>query len=196
MLGCRGRVASIEYLWGCSWFYAACYGEVWESAKRIRSDQSTYAKYYMKTQFVQLDQRIARAMHRWGVPAMRFSFAVIFFWFGVLKPLRLSPAEGLLKATVAWLPFWSPDQWLLLIGWWEMVIGITFLFRSTTKIAIGLLFLQMAGTFMPLLFLPDVTFQSGQYLLPTMEGQYIVKNLMILSAAMVVGGTFYQKNHK
>ncbi len=147
----------------------------------------------MNTFIDHLDQGIARHMNRWGVPALRISFAIIFFLFGVLKPLGLSPAEGLLKATVAWLPFWTPDFWLILIGWWEMVIGVTFLFRKTTRIAIGLLFLQMAGTFMPLIFLPEVTFQNGNYLLPTMEGQYIIKNLMIISAALVIYGTYYRK---
>jgi uncharacterized membrane protein YkgB len=81
---------------------------------------------------------------------------------------------------------------LSIIGWWEVLIGLTFLFRNTTRIAIGLLFLQMLGTFMPLLFLPDITFQNGNYLLPTLEGQYIIKNVMIISAALVVGGKFYK----
>nr|WP_298924441.1 hypothetical protein [uncultured Allomuricauda sp.] len=95
-------------------------------------------------------------------------------------------------ATVAWLPFGEPDTWLVVIGWWEVVIGITFLFRKTTKIAIALLLFQMVGTFMPLVFLPEVTFQNGNYLLPTLEGQYIIKNVMIISAALIVGGTFYK----
>ncbi|NKI31674.1 DoxX family membrane protein [Muricauda sp. DJ-13] len=131
-------------------------------------------------------------MRRWGLPAVRISFAIIFFWFGILKPLGLSAAEGLLKKTVAWLPFGEPELWLQLIGWWEVVIGVAFLFRKTTRIAIALLFLQMVGTFMPLFFLPEVTFQKGSYLLPTLEGQYIIKNVMIISAALIVGGTFYR----
>jgi len=143
--------------------------------------------------FQQLDQRIAKNMKLWGIPAMRISFAIIFFWFGILKPFGLSAAEGLLKATVIWLPFGAPEQWLVIIGFWEVVIGITFLFKSTTRIAIALLFLQMLGTFMPLVFLPEVTFQENNFLLPTLEGQYIMKNLMIISAALVLGGKFYKK---
>ena len=150
----------------------------------------------MNIDLYKIDQSIARRMKFWGVPAMRISFGIIFFWFGILKPFGVSAAEGLLKATVAWLPFGSPETWLVLIGWWEVVIGITFLFKSTTRIAIPLLFLQMLGTFMPLVFLPEITFQEGSYLMPTMEGQYIVKNLMILSAAVVVGGTFYEGTRK
>lgn len=143
-------------------------------------------------QLLRVDQRIAKQMKRLGIPAVRISFGIIFFWFGILKPLGLSAAEPLLISTVAWLPFWEPDTWLHIIGYWEMVIGITFLFRRTTRIAIGLLFLQMVGTFMPLVFLPDVVYQTGYSVhLPTMEGQYIIKNLMIISASIAVGGTFY-----
>lgn len=140
-----------------------------------------------------LDQAISGRMRKWGIPAVRISFALIFFWFGILKPFGLSAATDLLKATVAWLPFGSPEGWLVVIGWWEVVIGITFLFKKTTKIAIGLLLLQMVGTFMPLVFLPDITFQQGNYLLPTIEGQYIIKNVMIISAALIVGGTLFKK---
>ncbi|MEM7483606.1 MAG: DoxX family protein [Bacteroidota bacterium] len=140
----------------------------------------------------QIDQKIAKIMRRWGLLAVRISFAIIFFWFGILKPFGLSAATELLLATVAWLPFGEPQTWLVIIGWWEVVIGITFLFRRTTKIAIALLFLQMLGTFMPLLFLPEVTFQNRNYLLPTLEGQYIIKNILIISAALIVGGTFYK----
>lgn len=141
--------------------------------------------------YTKIDERISRNMKRWGITAMRISFAIIFVWFGILKPLGLSAAEPLLKATVSWMPFWKPELWLSIIGWWEVVIGITFLFKPTTRIAIGLLFLQMLGTFMPLFFLPELTFQEGNLLLPTMEGQYIIKNLLIISAALVIGGTIH-----
>jgi len=150
----------------------------------------------MSTNFAAIDQKIAKHMKSWGVPAMRISFGVIFFWFGILKPFGLSAAEGLLKATVAWLPIGNPSMWLIVIGWWEVIIGITFLFKNTNRIAIGLLFLQMVGTFMPLVFLPEITFQQGNYLMPTLEGQYIIKNLMIISAALALGGTFYKSTVK
>ena len=119
------------------------------------------------------------------------SFGIIFIWFGILKPLGLSAAEPLVLKTVVWLPFFEPTSWLNIIGWWEVLIGITFLFKVTTRIAIGLLFLQMAGTFIPLFTLTDITFQNGSFWLPTMEGQYIIKNLMIISGALVIGGRIY-----
>ena len=68
--------------------------------------------------------------------------------------------------------------------------------QKTTRIAIILLFLQMVGTFMPLIVLSEVTFQSNNFLLPTLEGQYIIKNLMIISAALVLGGEIKREKNK
>jgi uncharacterized membrane protein YphA (DoxX/SURF4 family) len=105
----------------------------------------------------------------------------------------MSSAESLLKATVVWLPVGTPEFWLIVIGWWEVVIGLTFLFSRTTKIAIALLFLQILGTFMPLVVMPEVTFQNGNIFTPSLEGQYIIKNVMIISAALVLGGKAYER---
>ena len=138
----------------------------------------------------EIDRAISNFMRRWGIQALRISLGVIFIWFGILKPLGISAAEPLVIATVSWLPLFDAELWVVIIGWWEVTIGIAFLFQRTIRIAIAFLALQMVGTFMPLIFLPEVTFQPG--LLPygpTMEGQYIIKNLMIISAALVVGGT-------
>ena len=120
--------------------------------------------------------------------AIRLSFAIIFIWFGSLKPLGLSAAEPLVLKTASWMPLFSPHTWLAVIGLWEVAIGVLFLTNRTTRIAIFLLFLQMSGTFLPLFVLPEVTIQPyGIPFLPTMEGQYIIKNLIILSAALVLG---------
>lgn len=135
-----------------------------------------------------LDRRIAAFMRDWGMLGLRLALAVIFFWFGILKPLGLSSAAPLVRATVDWMPLFSPDGWVVVIGWWEVAIGVTFFFHRTVRIAIGLMALQMVGTFMPLVLLPSVTFQAVPYA-PTLEGEYIVKNLLLISAALVVGGT-------
>lgn len=140
-----------------------------------------------------IDRRIAGFMGTWGTPALRLSLAVVFIWFGILKPLGLSTANDLVRATVAWMPFLTPDQWVSVIGFWEVAIGLTFLHPATVRLAIALLALQMIGTFLPLVLLPEVTFQTGRVpYAPTLEGQYIVKNLIIISAALVIGGTVRQ----
>ena len=118
---------------------------------------------------------------------IRIPLFVIFFWFGVLKVIKLSPAQGLIIDTVYWMPFLSPEDWVIVIGYWEMTIGLFFLAKKTTFYAMLLLFLQMSGTFMPLVLLPSVTFQNSNFLLPTLEGQYIIKNIIIITSAIVVG---------
>ncbi|RNC81682.1 MAG: hypothetical protein ED559_07815 [Phycisphaera sp.] len=137
-------------------------------------------------------------MRRYGFDALRYSLAVIFIWFGLLKPLGISPAKQLVLQTVDWMPLFSARVWLSVIGWWEVVIGILFLCKPAIRFAIALLALQMVGTFMPLVLLPSVTFQEGR--IPyglTMEGQYIIKNLLIISSALVIGGTVTSReNHQ
>lgn len=138
----------------------------------------------------EIDRRIAGFMRSWGTRALRLSLAVIFIWFGILKPLGLSPAAPLVRATTGWLPVFEPATWVVIVGWWEVAIGVTFLFHRTLRIAIPLLALQMVGTFLPLFLLPDIAYQAGHIpYAPTTEGQYILKNLLIISAALVVGGT-------
>ena len=117
---------------------------------------------------------------------IRISLFIIFFWFGFLKPLGLSAAEQLVLDTVYWMPLFSAHTWLSIIGWWEVVIGLCFLFEKTTKIALLLLLLQMTGTFMPLVILPDITFQNSNFFTPTLEGQYILKNILIIAAALII----------
>ena len=118
---------------------------------------------------------------------IRIPLFIIFFWFGLLKVIELSPAQGLIIDTVYWMPFLSPEEWAIVIGFWEIIIGLFFLTKKTTFYAMLLLFLQMSGTFMPLVLLPSITFQDSNYLLPTLEGQYIIKNIIIIASALVVG---------
>ena len=120
---------------------------------------------------------------------IRIPIFIIFFWFGLLKVLDMSPAQNFVKDTVYWMPFLSAELWTCIIGFWEILIAICFLFKRTTFIAMILLFLQMSGTFLPLVILPEVTFQNSNPLLPTLEGQYIIKNIIIITAALIIGRT-------
>lgn len=121
---------------------------------------------------------------------VRIPLFIIFFWFGFLKVLKMSPATELIIDTVYWMPFLSPESWTIVIGYWEMAIGLCFLNKRTTLIAVILMFLQMTGTFMPLIILPEVTFQNSNPLLPTLEGQYIIKNIIIITAALIIGRSY------
>ena len=131
------------------------------------------------------DRRVASWMGYYGHRLLRYSLAVVFIWFGLLKPLGMSPAANLVARTVYWFP---PDIFIPILGWWEVAIGVCLLFRPLVRLALFLLFLQMPGTALPLVLLPDVCFSHFPYGL-TLEGQYIIKNLTIISAAIVIGGT-------
>tara|TARA_B100001027_G_C16195687_1_gene298179 strand:+ start:214 stop:618 length:405 start_codon:yes stop_codon:yes gene_type:complete len=121
---------------------------------------------------------------------LRIPIFIIFFWFGFLKILDLSPAQQLVKDTVFWMPLLSAENWTYIIGLWEILIALCFLFKKTTIIAMILLFIQMSGTFLPLIILPEVTFQDSNPLIPTLEGQYIIKNIIIITAALIIGRAY------
>ena len=125
---------------------------------------------------------------------VRIPLFIIFFWFGFLKIIDLSPAQQFVQDTVYWMPFLSAADWTVVIGIWEVFIAVFFLFKRTTFIAMILLMIQMTGTFLPLVILPDVTFQNSNPLLPTLEGQYIIKNIIIITAALIIGRTQLKVN--
>jgi len=139
--------------------------------------------------FDQMDNAIAGWMDRYGRFALRISLAVIFIWFGGLKFFGLSPANDLVANTVYWM---SPDVFIPILAVWEVAIGVCLLFRPTIRIALFLLFLQMPGTMLPLVLLPKVCFSYFPFGL-TLEGQYIIKNLVLISAAFVIGGSVRRK---
>ena len=130
------------------------------------------------------DLAIANWMSRWGAPALQLSLGVIFIWFGILKPFGLSPAQTLVERTVYWFP---AETFVPILGWWEVAIGVCLIARPLIRVGTLLLFLQMPGTALPLLLLPQVCFTKIPYGL-TLEGQYIVKNLVLISAGLVIGG--------
>jgi uncharacterized membrane protein YkgB len=149
----------------------------------------------MQMNFLDIDRSIANFMQKWSIGALRFALATIYIWFGILKPLGLSPTDPLVEATIRQFPLLNPDRWVSIIGWWEVAIGVAFIFRKTIRIGILLLVLQMGGAFLPLFLFPHVTFQTGHLpYAPTLEGQYIIKNLLVLAAAMTIGGAVKRSN--
>lgn len=133
----------------------------------------------------QLDARISAWMGRHGPWLVRASLAIVFIWFGILKPLGLSTADDLVRRTVYWV---DPGWFIPFLGWWEVAIGVCMLIRPLVRVGILLLLLQMPGTLLPLFLLPDVCWVHVPTV-PTLEGQYIIKNLVLISAALVAGGT-------
>lgn len=134
--------------------------------------------------FDELDERITVLVNRYGPPLLRYAIGVVFVWFGALKTIGVSPAGELVAATVYFVP---AELFVPVLGIWEVAIGLCLLYRPLVPVGILLLAVQMPGTFLPILLFPDVVFTVFPYGL-TIEGQYIVKNLVLISAALVVGG--------
>jgi uncharacterized membrane protein YkgB len=131
-----------------------------------------------------LDARLRPFLSRIGVPLLRISLGVVFLWFGLLKIFDVSPVSGLVAKTIYWF---DPDVVVPALGAFEVFVGACLVAGKLMRIALPLLILQMAGTFLVLVLLPDVAFRDGNPLLLTVEGEFVVKNLVLLSSALVIG---------
>jgi uncharacterized membrane protein YphA (DoxX/SURF4 family) len=139
----------------------------------------------------ELDRFLAGWMARYGVTLLRVSLGVVFAWFGALKFFpNASPAEALAAHTIERLSFGaiSAGVSLPLLAVWEVSIGVCLIAGVFLRATILLLLLQMSGTVMPMLLFPDEIWSRFPFVL-TLEGQYIVKNLVLVSAALAVGAT-------
>jgi len=141
--------------------------------------------------FERVDSHITNWMAQHGITLLRVSVGIIFFWFGALKLFpNLSPAESLASETIRVLTFGiiTPDLSLPILAIWEVLIGIGLLTGRYMRVTLLLLFAQMMGTVTPLVLFPDQTFTVFPIGL-TLEGQYIIKNLVLISAGIVIGAT-------
>ncbi len=136
---------------------------------------------YMDTHDIVFLERMKKV----GLPFARFALFLVFFWFGILKILYTSPAnplvDNLLQHT---LPFITFNTFIFLFGIFEMLIGVLFLFPKLTRLAVIFLALHMITTIMPLILLPEATWQAP--FVPTLEGQYIIKNILIIALAVIL----------
>jgi len=130
-----------------------------------------------------IDRTLIDFFRRTFLPFARVALFVVFFWFGILKLFDLSPASPLAQAltahTVGLQYFDVLFKGLSVI---ECVIGVLFLVPKATRIVIPLLFVHMAVVCAPLLLVPHEVWAG--FLVPTLEGQYIIKNLVIIAVAV------------
>jgi uncharacterized membrane protein YphA (DoxX/SURF4 family) len=141
--------------------------------------------------FQTADRAITRWMASNGLLLLRLSIGIVFFWFGFLKFFEgMSPAEDIAIRTIRTITFgWLSDQVIIFgLATWEVLIGIGLLLKIFLRETLLLLYLQMIGTFLPLFLFPEEVFHIFPYSF-TLEGQYIVKNLVLLSAGIVLGAT-------
>ena len=141
--------------------------------------------------YYQADDRITLFMRRNGILFLRISLGIIFFWFGFLKFFPgLSPADQIATETIKKLTLGiiEPSVSIIILAFWETLIGLGLISGKYLRITLLLLFTQMMGTMTPLILFPTETFTQFPYA-PTLEGQYIIKNLVLICAGLVVGAT-------
>ena len=138
-----------------------------------------------------IDLRLTSWMASHGITLTRLALGIVFLWFGAIKFVPgWSPAADLATQTISRLSFGviGPALALPLLAAWESLIGMGLLSGRFLRVTLLLLFVQMPGTMMPLILFPAETFRAFPHA-PTLEGQYIIKNLVLISAAIVVGAT-------
>lgn len=137
-----------------------------------------------------LDDFLISWMRQWGILLLRVALGIVFLWFGALKIFQLSPVADLIGATYPFLP--EPD-FLIFLGVWEAAIGIGLIMKLNLRFTLALLWLQMAGTIVALGLAPNLFFQNNNIFLLTTEGEFVVKNLVLIAAGLVIGGSEVKK---
>jgi uncharacterized membrane protein YkgB len=137
-----------------------------------------------------IDLELIQFFKRVSIPVARFGMFVVYFWFGILKLLGYSPASPLVQAlfdkTIHFMPF---PTFMAIFACFEMLIGILFLVKGAERIVLPILFCHMIMVFMPLILLPGITWQG--FMIPTLEGQYIIKNLVIIAVGIGIAANLH-----
>lgn len=145
----------------------------------------------LQDRFDRIDRAITEWLARHGITLLRISLGVVFFWFGVLKFFPdLSPAQALATRTIETLSFGlvKANVSLPVLATWECLIGLGLITGRFMRITLLLLIVQMLGTITPIFLFPNEVFTRIPYA-PTLEGQYIIKNMVLVSAGLVIGAT-------
>lgn len=133
---------------------------------------------------VGIDVRVIRFLRRHSLTLLRLSLAVVFIWFGALKILGVTPVTEMVATVVYWV---DPSWFVPLLGFFEVFVGLGLLAGVGMRLVLLLLVAQLIGTFLVLVIRPDLAFQNNNPLLLTTEGEFVVKNLVLISAGLTVG---------
>lgn len=133
--------------------------------------------------FAEIESRAAALVRPYSLPLLRVSLGVVFLWFGALKVVNETPVAALVAGAVPWL---DPSWFVPALGAVEVLLGVA-LVAGRWLTAVGVVLAgHLSGTFLVLVMQPEVAFQHGNPLLLTTEGEFVVKNLVLISAALVL----------
>lgn len=140
--------------------------------------------------FKKIDLSLRKWMKENGFNLLRYSIGFIFLWFGVLKFFPgTSPAEEMVTGTINQITFGIFSDFQINVGLaiWETLIGLGLILGKFMRVTLLLLFLQLPGTFLPVFLFPEQVFEWIP-IIPTLKGQYIFKNIVLIAAAIILGG--------
>ncbi|MEZ0609563.1 hypothetical protein ACAW74_13680 [Fibrella sp. WM1] len=142
--------------------------------------------------FDKLDTRINRWLVANSIGILRVCIGLVFLGFGVLKFFpHLSPIEDLATRTTTALTFgvFAGHSAMDFVAGLECLIGICFLSGRFLRVGVWLMALQMIGAMSPLLIYPGELF-PGPLHAPTLAAQYIIKDIILVAAGMVIASTW------
>lgn len=138
----------------------------------------------MTTTFILFYSKFSNKMDKYSIVLMKIALAIVYIWFGALKIFGLSPAGELVKQTAYWF---EPEIFVPILGVFELIIGLGLLIKRFVPFAVILLLTHMIVTLLPIFILKEVCFDEFPYC-PTLVGQYVIKNLVLISGALVIAG--------
>ena len=142
---------------------------------------------YGHVNFSQRFDRVAVGLaRRHGITALRMALGIVFIWFGALKVAGTSPVAALVADVV---PLVEGDIAVLIVGIVEIAVGLGLITGIAIRLTLGLFFLQMLGTFLVLVTEPGRSFEEGNPLRLTVLGEFVVKNLVLLTAGLTVAAS-------
>jgi len=151
----------------------------------IRPQLDSKPRVSFSALIVRMDGLLLTVLRRWSITALRFALGSVFLWFGALKIFGISPVTLLIQETYSFLPVHS---FIFVLGFWEMLIGVGIVFKRALRWVLILLGIHLLGTFVSLGLNPPLFFVQGFPLCLTADGEFVMKNLVMLTAALVIAG--------
>jgi uncharacterized membrane protein YkgB len=142
--------------------------------------------------YLHLEKKVSFYLKNRAIALLRLSMSLIYIWYGILKITGMSPVEELVFRATHWI---GTHNFVIILGFFELIIGLFLATKKFLRIGLILLFLQFPGTFLPLFLNPEDCFTLIPFGL-TLEGQYIFKNLILISAALVLISSLHNKEFK
>lgn len=132
-----------------------------------------------------VDELLLSLLRRWSITTLRLALGLVFFWFGALKIFASSPVASLIQETYSFMPI---HAFVLVLGVWEMLIGVGIILKRALRSVLILAGVHLLGTFTAIWFKPSVFFVQGVPFCLTVDGEFVMKNLVLITAALVIAG--------